>query len=64
MCYICNHYSYCQVHYQRGVLATNKGLTEITDEEILNELRYEHKREYVKQRALTPFICGSVVEKR
>lgn len=40
-CYICNRYQYTMIFYERGILAQNTELTEIKDERILNELKYE-----------------------
>lgn len=62
-CTVCDRYQYTQVHYQRGVLARNKGLLEITDKKIVGELRYQYCKDYLNNRTDTPLIMGSVVRK-
>ena len=39
-CMICDKYQYTQIHYERGLIAKNKDLTEIHDPAILKELKY------------------------
>lgn len=63
-CFICNKYQYTQIYYQRGILANNKDFQEVRDPEILKELEYQFKKDYLQYRTLTPIIMGSVVNRR
>lgn len=51
------------MHYQRGLLAQNRDLVEIRDKEILDELDYQFKKDFLKHRTTTPIICGSFVKR-
>lgn len=62
-CYICQRHMYTQIFYQRGILAQNKGLTEVTDPAIVEELTYQYKKDYLSYRTNTPLICGTVVKR-
>lgn len=63
-CFICNRHQYTQIHYERGVLATNKELVEIKDPLLLKELRYQYEKEFLNNRTETPIICGTIVNRR
>ena len=45
------------------MLARNKGLLEIKDKKIIDELRYQYGKDYLLNRTDTPLIMGSVVRK-
>ena len=45
------------------MLARNRGLIEIKDKKIVEELRYRYARDYLTNRTDTPLIMGSVVNK-
>lgn len=53
-CLTCDRYPYTMIFFERGVLAQNTELTEITDEAILKELKYEFNKSYLKTRTMTP----------
>lgn len=62
-CFSCDKHIYVQVHYQRGLFASNADLVEITDKELIEELHYQYKKEFLKYRTTTPLICGSLVKR-
>ena len=62
-CLVCNRHQYTQVHYQRGILARNRGLVEIKEKKIVEELRYRYNRDYLQNRTDTPLIMGTVVNR-
>lgn len=39
-CLVCQRYQYSQIFYERGVMSKNQDLVEITDPEVLQELKY------------------------
>lgn len=62
-CFVCDRHPYTLIFFERGVLAQNRELKEITDEKILKELKYEFNKEFLKNRTLTPLISGSFINK-
>jgi len=49
------------IFYQRGIFAGNQDLTEIFDKDILEFLKYEHKKNFTIYKSDTPLICGTLV---
>lgn len=62
-CFCCDRHTYTMIFFERGLLAQNRDLTEITDEAVLKELRYEFNKDFLKTRTMTPQISGTVVRK-
>lgn len=62
-CLICDQYPYTQIYFERGICANNNNLTEITNEKILKQIRYDFNKEFLKNRTLTPLICGTIINR-
>lgn len=62
-CYMCQKYKYTQIYYERGILSQNHELREIVDQDILDHLKYQFKKDYLKNRTSTPQISGTVVSR-
>ena len=62
-CFICDRYTYTLIFFERGVLAQNRELTEITDEAVLRDLKYDFNKDFLNNRTMTPLISGSFVNK-
>lgn len=62
-CHTCDRHPYTMIFFERGILAQNNELKEITDDKVLKMLRYEFNKDYLKSRSMTPQICGTIIQK-
>ena len=62
-CYVCELYQYTCVFYDRKDPEKNKGLNEIHDQELLDQLAKEYNQNIKLYKTQAPLICGTVVNK-
>ena len=51
------------IFYHRSILAKNQDLIEVFDQDILNYLQYNYKKNYTSYKADTPLISGTLIAK-
>lgn len=51
------------IFFEKGILAQNPELVEIQDLNFLKQLKDDFNRNYINYKSMTPYICGTVVNK-